>query len=281
MDVSRVYKYITIVLMLVLTVAIVVGAVKRNAYESKLIELQNKVAANDITTEIGKGLYEKQTLQLKNVMDALDKKDAQVKELNKQLKASGEKLLTATTATLMWKHAYEGVAATTGSTLPSSYASSDETTHEASSSPADRFRIDFSKDFGYIGVTGYTLTNPTFAFVSVKQNRPLRVTLALSQDKDKVWHTYVTSSEENVDADVTVSAVNPYFSKKSWYENIGFSTALGVGTTDRGAGVLLGFGLDYRLNQFNFGPMVWIGITNTVDKYFGANFTWRPFEKKD
>lgn len=263
-----VFKYGALLLIGLICVGSVWAFFKKRAYDNQLVELQNQVAARDKTIEVSKGVYTKLTLQLTDLTSALDQKDEQVKGLEADLKKKKEDLLTASTVAIGWKKAYEAQVAGKQTDVPGV-------------KPGDptRVKVEFAKDFGYIGVDGFTLTNPAEATVKVKQNRPLKVTLAISQDKNKVWHTYTTSSEENVGVDIQLTGVNPTVLLPKWYENIGITTSLGIGTNASGLGAMLGFGLDYAFKQFALGPAIWLGLNDHVDKYYGINFTYRPFKK--
>lgn len=260
--------YGMVALMVLLGCGAIYVAAKKQAYEKSIIELQNQIAERDKTIEVQKGVYEKLTLQLNDLKGALDQRDAQVRALEDDLKKKKEELLDATTVAINWKKAYEAEVKGHQSDVPPV-------------KPGDptRTKVEFEKDFGYIGVKGYTLTNPPDAWVHVQQNRPLKVTLAISQDKQKVWHTYATSSEDNVGVDIQLTGVNPYLLKPKWYEGIGITTDLGVGTNAGGVAALVGLGVNYKIKQFTFGPSMWIGASDRIDKYYGLNFTWRPFER--
>ena len=109
--------------------------------------------------------------------------------------------------------------------------------------------------------------------------KPLKLGLSLSQDQDKAWHTYVTTDDDRYTVDVKLTAVNPFLFKPKWYEGIGASVGLGMGTNQSGLGALVSVGLNYKIRQFTVGPNVWLGINSTVDKYYGIMFEARPFEK--
>lgn len=257
----------------VVALGLVLGAgfvLKQRAYEKRILELQNEAAAKDKTIEVQKNLYTKLSLQSNDVKGTLDQKDAQVKELEDQIKKQKQQLLDATSVSVQWKKAYEGLA-----------SNATETTVPPGEKPGDKQRekVDFHQDFGYIGVDGWTLTNPAQAWVRVKQNRPLKITLAMSQDSNKAWHTYASSSEDNVGIDIQVTAVNPNVLQPKWYENIGLLTSVGGGTNQMGGAFLVGEAITYKFRQFTLGPSIWLGINNRVDKYYGLVFEWRPFQK--
>jgi hypothetical protein len=266
-------KYLILGLMLALVVMGLGAAWYKHAYDKRITQLQNEMAEKDKTIEVQKGLYTKLTVQSENVKGVLDQKDTQVRELEDQIKKQKQDLLNASTVVASWKKAYEGLAKATQTEVPA------DPTKPALVGKT-REKVDFHEDFGYIGVDGWTLTNPAQAWVRVKQNRPLKLTLAISQDKDKAWHTYATSSEENVGVDIQVTAVNPFLLQPKWYEKIGIGIDLGMGTNQAGLGALVGVGVNYQFMQFTMGPHVWLGINNTLDKYYGLTFEWRPFQRK-
>lgn len=269
---TQLTRYLILGLMLAVVVMGLGAAWYKHAYDKRITQLQNEMAAKDKTIEVQKGLYTKLTIQSENVKSFLDQKDQQVKALEEQIKKQKQDLLSASTVVASWKKAYEGLAKATQTEVPPDPA-------KPELGGKTRQKVDFHQDFGYIGVDGWTLTNPAQAWVRVKQNRPLKLTLAISQDKDKVWHTYATSSEENVGVDIQVTAVNPFLLRPKWYEKIGVAIDLGMGTNRGGLGALVGVGLNYQIKQFTIGPHVWLGINDIVDKYYGVAFQWRPFQR--
>lgn len=252
--------------------AIISGAVFHScsaaAADKKIVDLQNAVATRDKTIEIQRGMYTRLSVQVTDSLSALDKKDRQVQDLTSQLKKKGEDVLVAQTMALNFKKAYEQAVA-------------DHTKQEPVlvDGKETRTKVTFDKDFGYLSVSGHTLTNPAEAIVSLKQNRPLKLNVAVTQAKDKSWHAYVTSSEEDISVDVVASAVSPQILAPKWYENIGITTGIGIGTNSAGLGALVSLGVNYRFRQFSLGPQFWLGINKNVDKFFGVSFEWRPFQK--
>jgi cell division protein FtsL len=272
-------KLILVLLGLVVLMA-GVGAVtvtwQRHVDRKLTVDLQNQLAAKDKTLEEQKGLYTKLTLQESNVQSVLDSQDKQIQELKEQLKSSGQQLLDATQTSLTWRHAYEGIAKSTQSTVVSPPTGPGST---GTGTSVSRARVDFDETFDYIGVTGYTLTNPPEAYLKLTQLRPLKLTVASAQDKTGAWHTYVTSSETNVQADIVVSAVNPYLEEPKWYEKLALRGDLGVGSTSAGAGVLFGLGATYEVGRFDVGPAAWLTVTDRVDKYLGVMVGYHPFQR--
>ena len=256
-------KYTLALALLAACCLVIWGAVKKHNYEKQILQLQNQIATSSKTVEDQKVLYEKLTVQTGDLKDLLNLKDTQIQELNNQINKDKDQLVSVTTAVSAWKKAYEGLANATQSTIPPTGVN-----------VATRERVDFDKNFGYIEASGYTETNPPEAYVKVQQNRPLKFTVAVAQNKDKSWKTYATSSEDNVFVDIQVAGVNPLALEPRWYEKLDLNSQLGVGS-----GVLAGVGLGIGISRFTVGPNMWITTGTSVNKFYGINVTWHPFER--
>lgn len=236
--------------------------IKKNAYDARITELQNAVAQRDTTIETQKGVFQRLTIQSKNLEDLLDQKDEQINLLEKELKKGKEELLTANSLVIKWKKAYEAEVAGHQTDVPGENG-------------IIRKKVAFEKDFGYIGVSGFTLTDPPEATIKVQQNRPLKLSVVVSQDKEGTWKSRATSSEENMQIDITLAAVNPWLLEPKWYENIGLTVELGGGT-----GFLGGVGATYKIGKFEVGPKGWFTVGGEpVGGFVGAQLLWHPFAR--
>lgn len=242
---------------------VVYGVVVNHNHQKQLAELRNQLADKDKTIEVQKDVYSKLAVTTDDLRSLLDRKSAEIVALEKHVAKLQEQFLTVTSAMVKWKKAYEALLEGTQTEEP-----------PVEPGGAVRKKVSFDKDFGYIGVEGWTLTDPAEAWVKVKQNRPLKLTMAVTQDKSRRWHTYVTSSEENVGVEIGLTAVNPWLLTPKWYEKIQVNASLGVGD-----GVLMGLGAGYRIKQFDVGPSVWIAGDGELSKFYGANVSWRPFQR--
>lgn len=256
---------------LVLTSSVFTIVTKTNA-DTEMARLRNEVASRDKTIEVQKGLYSKLSIESddlqKTLKTQLGGKDEQINQLTAQISKNKEEILAVNQVALKWKKAYEGLADAGQETLPSDPGQ------------PERVKVAFVKEFDFLKVEGYTLINPAEAYVKVTQTKPLKVTVAVTQDKNKQWHGYLTTSDSNTEAEISVSAVNPYVLAPKWYENIGFSATIAGGTTTSGFGALVGVGASYRVKQFEIGPAVFVGINLTPSVYFGGSVLWRPFSNE-
>jgi biopolymer transport protein ExbD len=258
-----------IVLLLIILFMIVAGAIKKREYDKRVLSLQNEAASMAKTVEDQKGLYEKLSLQNSNVKDMLDTSNTQTKELSDQLSKAKQQLQSAVEISAQWKSAYQASVKGAQTTEPPAVAGQSE-----------RTKVTFNKDFGPFIVDGYTLTNPAEAFLTVSQGIPLKLTIAMSQDSNKAWHAYSTSSDPNTKIDIELASVNPWLNETKWYEKIGVLGDVGFGSTSSGAGVLVGTGLSYEINNVELGPKVWADITSHVDIYYGIGLVWHPFQQR-
>ena len=261
---DKIIRIAFVALLAIVLALVITGAVMDSQHTSEVTELQNTIATQSKTIEVKEGLYSKLAVQSKDLSALLDKKDEQIKLLQKDLKKNGEDLLTANSLVLTWKRAYLATVAGHQTDIPPT----------PGTEGVVRKRVDFEKDFGYIGAFGFTLTDPPEATIQVQQNRPLKLTVTVSQNDKGAWSSRTTSSEENVQVDITLAAVNPYMLEPKWYENIGISAELGAGT-----GFLAGVGATYKIGKFEVGPKGWFTVTGPVSGFVGAQLLWHPFAR--
>lgn len=238
--------------------AFLVGYLRERTFASKIRDLQNALALQSRTTEIDAGVFERLSVRTHELQGFLDGGTVEIDRLRSQLKERDQRLLAVDKLVVKWRKDLTGEAHAQQTISPEGHGSA---------------RVDFTEDFGYIGVEGYTLTDPPYAWVRVQQKRPLTLTLAVSQGSDGSWRSSVSSSEENVQVDIALSAVDPYILEPRWYERIGVDVALGVSPW----GVLAGIGPSLQLGRATVGPMLW--ISSDVPRYYGLNVSWRPFQK--
>jgi len=253
-----------IILASVLLGGAIYATLEKRSYDAKIVAMNNAIAAKDQTIEIAQGLYEKSTLETKSLKELLNSKNSEVLSLKTELDKKDQQLIAATSMALKWKHDYEALVAATQTTVPGTQPTD----------PA-RTKVSFEKDFGPILVSGYTLTGPPEAYVKLHQQRPLRLTLAISQDKTGLWHTYTTSSEENMSVDITLSGVDPYFAERHWYERLSISALVAAGNN----GALGGLGVGIDIGKFTISPMIMAHSSNILAPLYGLGFTWRPFQQ--
>lgn len=259
-------------------VVLILGVIvywKKREYDNKLVELYNQLAEKDKTTEVFKNAYEKKALEVKDLSDLLKVAEAEnardkeaLEKLRKEIDKRDAEILAINRLVVYWKSAYEAEAAANQSEEPPPPDSPPGT--------PPRVRVDFEKDFGYIGVRGHTLTNPAYAWVKVQQNRPLYLTIAVTQEKDKSWRTTAVSSEENVAIDVKLAGVNPYLFKDKWYEKLMIDVGGGYANSNGFAWL----GLGYPIGPVTVSSGLWADtFTKDVGWYGMLNYQFKPFKR--
>jgi hypothetical protein len=204
-----------------------------------IAKLSTQLQKTTETLEITTGLYSKQSYAYENLTKYLSYKTDETAALQKELEKSRADLLTANQLTLKWKKAYEAVLAANQTEEP-----------PADSGGPTRKRVDFSGRLGPIQASGHTLTDPAEAFLKLEQVIPLKLTVAVAQNRDKTWTTFVTSSDPNIDVKVDLAGVNPLVISPKWYQRIWMD--LGAAALGDPAGYL---GLSWRGDRLSVGGM--------------------------
>lgn len=241
----------------------------RQSYQSKILALQNELALTSKTVETQKDVFQRQTVQTKDLNDfALSSKDDEIKRLKTQLDQEGAQLLTANSLVVQLKKDLK--------------SSGTATVAKADSKAPGSITVNFdtNKDLDPFRVTGSTVADcagsaPTFT-VNLAQMTPLKFSVLVSQDKDGTWRTSTTSSSDKISVDIALAGVNPYLLEEKWYEKISFNAEVGIGTNP---GFLGGAGIGYEIGKFEVGPKVWAVVDRGASPYFGASLAWRPFKK--
>lgn len=234
----------------VLIAVLVLGAIGykigQRSRNGEVADLSLQLAKSAETLQLAEGLYVRQTAELTNVGVILDSSRAEVKALKEHLKASDAELLTAQQLTLKWKRAYEAE------------VEAHQTEEPGPDGGPPRKRVDFAGNLGPIHVIGHTLTDPPVAFLKLEQVIPLTLTIAVAQNKDGTWSSFVTSSDENVDVKVDLAGVSPRILSQKWYQRIWFD--LGAGFLGDPSALV---GLSYRGDKYSIGAMCTASSTTT------------------
>ncbi len=254
--------FVGVLLLLAVAGALVFTSIS-NSHKKEIIALQNEVAKRDVTIEVQKNVYAKLAIQTDMMGRFLGMADEQNQALAKEIKDRKAEILTAQTLVIKWKKAYEALVVATETEV---------TTPEG----VVRTKIEFKKDFGYLIAEGHTLTNPPEALVRVKQGRPFRLSVIMTQEPDKSWRGYATSNEDNFSIEAEVFAVDPTMLEPKWYEKIGLHADLAAGS-----GVLVGIGASYKIGKFTVGPSVWGAMNWDIQPkgYVGVSMGFNPFQR--
>lgn len=241
--------------------------IQNNRHNTEITELKNQIASRDKTIEVQQGVYQKLTIQARDLTKLLDDKDVALTALRDQLKKQGADLLTASTIVAQLRKDLESA----------SHVKPPDVTEGV----VRKVEFDSGTDFDPFLVSGYTTVNcekPTErdAKLLLKQLSPLKFSVVVSQDKDGTWRTTASSSSDKFNVDIALAAVNPYLLEEKWYEKLSLAVEAGIGTNP---GLLVGAGADLEIGKFDVGPRVWAVVDKGVSPYFGLSFAWHPFKK--
>jgi hypothetical protein len=234
-------KYVGYIVLLIaiLAVGFKVGDWWRNRQTANEVALlATQLQKTTETLEVETGLFTKQSSAFEDLSKYLDGKTTEIVALKKQLDESQASLLTANQLTLKWKKAYESALA------------ANQTEEPPVEGGPTRKRVDFTGRLGPIQATGHTLTDPAEAFLKLEQIEPLKLTVAVAQNKDKTWSTFVTSSDTNIDVKVDLAGVNPLVISPKWYQRVWLD--VGAAALGDPAGYL---GASWRGDRYSVGAM--------------------------
>jgi len=237
---NKILKYIIFALVIIALVIVAIFAFKfgKNSRNSEVAELVLKLAQSEKTIEIQKQVFATNVFELSGLQKLLDTSRDEVKLLKKQLDDSQAKILATQEIAIKWKKAYEGALNSTQTTEPPIEPGSPQ-----------REKVTFSGLLGPIQVDGYTLTYPAESYVSIKQIKPVILTVVVAKNVDGTWSSYTTSSDDNLDIKVNLGGVDiGAVVKKSWKDNIWLNAGVDVLGT-RSAYV----GMSYSFNKFSLG----------------------------
>jgi hypothetical protein len=216
----KLLKYVGLVIIFLIVIAIGFRAGdwwRGRQANDEIAALKTELSKHLETIEVQKSVYVAQTIKYATLQGLLDASRAEVKALKKYLDDARAKLLAAEEISLKWKKAYEAVLAANQEEKPS---------EDPNGVP--RKMVTFEGDLGPIRASGYTLTDPPEAFLKLEQIAPLVMTVAVAQNRDETWSTFVTSSDPNVDVKVNLAGVNPLLLKPKWYQRLWFEIGASV-----------------------------------------------------
>lgn len=260
-------KYAAFILMALLVAAAIYGYVKYSSYETELAKLRNQAAKSDKTVEELNGRYTK----LAGENDDLKSSDAELQKLYNKTK---QDLIAEAQFTAYWKgkYVYE-VGHKPGQSDPGFKPPATQVACTAE--PQTYTGV---QDIGLLKLTVDTYTvDPSYQTkLSVEPgSKPLKLTLDLTRDRSKQWHTHVASSDERIGVDIGLNSVNIEPLEEHWYEKLKVHLDAGAGN-----GVLMGAGASYQVGQFDLGPNVWSVPAAGPKPFYGVNFNWAPFKSK-
>jgi hypothetical protein len=209
----------------------------------RIADLITRLATSETTVEIERGLFAKKAEELQGLQDLLAKMGEENAKLSELIKRGEMEILTLNQIIIRWRKAYEAAVAA-------------NQTEEPPKDPGDpvRKRVTFSGKVGPIKVDGHTLTDPPESWLHLEQIDPIRLTVAVTRNKDGTFSSLVTSSDLEVQADIVVSAVDPKVLGLKWYQRIWLDGAVSM-LGDKSASL----GVTYHADRWSVGSSCHVG----------------------
>lgn len=220
------------------------------------------------TVEVERGLFQKKVVELDDLSSLLKTRDKELTDARAVIEHQRADVVAYSELSITWKKKYEGLARATQTVVHP------EKPDDTGQPVVDRLRVDFSKEMGPFDLSGYTLTSPPEAFVSLSQARPIKLGVHLVQLPDGHWSTIVsTGKDADYSVDVDVSAVNRNFEKQNWRDKLSLDMSVGVYDTPS-----IGVGVRYG-GALSLGPACSAYAVGSVSWSCGVSVSWRPFDR--
>ncbi len=227
--------------------------------DEKIADLTTKLASSEQTVEIERGIVAKKSAELRDLADLLAKTGEENERLAALVKQGKMQILTLNQLVVKWKKAYEA-------TVEASQTEEPPVVPDGT----PRKKVTFSGRVGPITVEGHTLTDPPQAFLKWSQIDPLRLTLVVTKNKDGTFSSIVSSSDEDIATEVTVSAVDVSVVAPNWKQRIWVNAGVDFLGDRRVFG-----GVSYNFDRMSLGVecSAWTGASGC-----GLSMGFRPFK---
>jgi len=259
-----------VVIALALVVAIW-SYVVRYRYEGQLADLRNQAASKDKTTEEFKNTFTK-------LAGENDDLKSSSKDLQKLLSKTNQDLIAETQAKVYWKGrteyelSHRPVAPVPGTPEPFKPPVAQVACTEKSQVYTS------TEDIGLLKLTIDTYTIDPSYQTKLRidpGSKPLVLTLDLTRDQKRQWHTHVVSSDDRIGVDIGINTVNIEPLAMRWYEHLKIVGDIGAGSR----GLLAGVGMTYGFGKWEAGPKFW--ATTDASTFTGATIVFIPFKRAE
>ena len=258
-----------------LAAVVVIGVLLIQQHQDKKIQrdLRNQLSEAQGTIEIGNGVYYRlaQELvfkenQISNLLGENTRLEEAAKELEGRIVALAQ-INASLREDLNFSSNNQNSNATT--------TIIQETCPTTPDAQIPNLRVDFDLEQSGFRAIGFTETNPSYAELSLTQQIPFVVDLALNQDSDGTWSVIAAEQQERLYLEIGELVINPRRIKERWYEKFGIGGATTIGLNHFSIGPAIyfegrraDFGLRYEHNLIN------------GENFGGLNITFRPFRRR-
>ena len=261
------YKYVSIVLVGCLGTLGVFYVVEKRGNDKAQEQLNNQISKLQGVVKETETAYSSRAIEAENLKSSNS-------ELNKKIKDRDENIAALGNAVLEWKDKYYKISDAHGSVVDPNGNPTVIPPVCEDALKDKRFRVDFDQTQDNIQVKGYTLTNPSEAYINLHWTRPLNLEVILTKDKDNHYKVYIDPKSANIVPTELSLKVDESVLEYKWFQKIQFN-----GNLDFGQGVLTTIGVGYDiLDNFSIGPnIVFLYDGGSLKRLYGVSTVWYPF----
>lgn len=239
------------------------GAWEKYTHEREIANLQNALAQSAQTIKIQEGQFQKLMEVQKDMQHTIDETTKQGADLAKRLEKLHATLLVVSNAQIDVQDQLIEVKDAVNTKRPEG-----------------NWEFKVSQKKGILGVDGTCFSGPTAEDKSgcqfLLKIDPFTVTQVVSQQPDGSWKIDA-ALPPGVDIRFDKVSVNPYILKPRWYEK--FNLSLQGAVTPGIQEGLVGFGLGYKVSNYNISGLTLFSTAGSNHGYVGLGITWFPWEK--
>lgn len=245
------YKFLSMLLAVLLLICGGFYLYERYKHNQDTALLNNQIAQQQQTIKETQDAYSKLAVEAKNLK-------VENAELQKKIKDRDEQIVSLTQVNIRLRDQIIQI------------------TNATQTEQNGRTKVEFSKDNGLLKVSGYTLTNPAFAQINLEWLRDINLQLVLVKDKNNIFRVYLDSQSSDIESATLSLKIDPSVFEYKWYERLAVSggTLLGNNTLVSNVGIQL------KIYNWLVGPSVGIVVGPSVQKVYGVQASWFPFERK-
>lgn len=231
----------------------------RDSRADEVAELTTKLVSSERTVEIEKGLFAIKTVEVEDLKDLLSKLGEENEELAATVRKGQMEVIALNELVIKWRRAYEAAVKATQTEEP----------------PVDpggppRKRVEFAGAVGPIHVEGHTMTDPPEAYLRWHQVDPLRITVAITKNRDGTYSTIVGTSDDAIEVDIRNAVLDLSSLRPRWYQRLWAEAGVDL-VGDRSVRA----GLSYRWDRWSVGASC---QTSADTSGCGASLGFRIFK---
>mgnify|MGYP001578122631 CR=1 FL=1 len=260
------YKIISGFLFIVLSVAISIGGYKIWSAKKENIRLSNELAETEQIQQETKSAW---SVSAKQVSDL----EVQNKELQNKIKDRDEQIAVISSISLKWKDQYFKIKNASQVVVDNS---GNIVEQPVSCDVQQRLKISFEQEKDIWKISGFCLSSPPEAEISIFWLRPLNLSFILTK-KNNQWKLYLDSDSPDIIAvkDMNLK-IDPSIFEERWYEKIFFGGDIMLSNS---YDPVVSLRAGYAFGSLSIGPSFTLfNGGKGIQKAIGVSLGWNSFK---